>query len=410
MIKWCGGKSMKVMQINSVCGIGSTGRIVTDIDKILKEHGYESYISYGRGASKNCDAPIRIGNRLDNYFHVIKTRIFDGHGFGSKKATQEFTNKVKKLDPDLIHLHNIHGYYINVEALFEYLKEANKPVVWTLHDCWAFTGHCSYFDTVNCSKWKTECDKCPLKREYPASFMIDKSRCNYWKKKEFFNNVKNLIIVTPSNWLATRVRESFLQNYPVKVINNGIDLDIFKPRNTMAKDNCRLDGKFIILGVANIWNKRKGYEYFLDLSRKLEDDEVIIMVGLTEKQKMKLPRNIIGITRTADMETLAEIYSQADVFVNPTLEDNFPTTNLEALACGTPVITFNTGGSSESIDENTGFVIEKGNEREILEKVRIVKERGKLSYLLQCRQRAVMLYDKYDRFEDYVNLYEEMLG
>ena len=220
---------MKVLQINSVCGIGSTGRIATDIHHILTEQGHESYIAYGRNLPMNCENTIRIGKKFDNYSHVAFTRIYDKHGFGSIKATKEFIEKIKELNPDIIHLHNIHGYYINIELLFDYLKKANKPVVWTLHDCWAFTGHCAHFDYIQCRKWQTGCEKCPQKTSYPSSYIFDHSKENYKKKKEIFTGVNNLIIVTPSKWLANLAKKSFLGDYPIEVINNGIDLDHFKP-------------------------------------------------------------------------------------------------------------------------------------------------------------------------------------
>lgn len=398
---------MKVLQINSVCGIGSTGRIAIDIHNLLIEHGHESYIAYGRNLPKNCDIAIKIGTKFDNYAHVAKTRMFDMHGFGSKKATTEFIEKVKELDPDIIHLHNIHGYYINTEILFNYLKKVNKPVIWTLHDCWTFTGHCSYFDYADCDKWKTGCYDCPEKKSYPSSRLLDNSKSNYLRKKEIFNGINCMTIVTPSMWLAKLVKESFLGEYPIKIINNGIDLNVIKPTESNFRERYNLEAKFIILGVANIWDRRKGFEHFIELSQKLVFDEVIIMVGLTKKQKKELPNNIIGITRTNNVKELAEIYTAADVFVNTTLEDNFPTTNLEALACGTPVITFQTGGSVESIDENTGFVVGKNNINELLSKIRKIKVMGKTCYSENTITRANKLYNKEDRFSEYINLYKE---
>jgi len=403
---------MKVLQINSVCGIGSTGRIAIDIHNILIEQGHESYIAYGRNLPKNCDNVIRIGTKIDNYTHVLKTRLLDKHGFGSKQATIEFINKVKKLNPDIIHLHNIHGYYINIEILFDYIKEAKKPVVWTLHDCWSFTGHCSYFDYLGCNKWKTGCFECPQKNEYPKSLILDNSDWNYSKKKEIFTGVKNLTIVTPSQWLADLVQESFLNEYPLKVINNGIDLNVFKPTENSFREKYDLQDKFIILGVANIWTHRKGLKYFIEMSEVLEKDERIVLVGLSEKQLKEIPNNIIGISRTNNVEELVEIYSSADVFVNPTLEDNFPTTNLEALACGTPVVTFDTGGSPESIDKNTGFVVQKGNINELLYKIRSLTKRSndeiKESYEA-TKNRARDIFNKDDKFKEYVELYNNSI-
>ncbi|MGM0923273.1 MAG: glycosyltransferase family 4 protein [Bacillota bacterium] len=401
---------MKVLQINSVCGIGSTGRIATDIDKVLKNEGHESFIAYGRGNARGSNTTIKIGNNIDNYMHVAKTRLLDMHGFGSKKSTKEFINKLKEVNPDIIHLHNIHGYYLNIEILFDYLNKANKPVIWTLHDCWPFTGHCSYFDFVSCDKWTKKCHHCPQMKSYPKSIAIDNSEDNYYKKKEIFTSVKNLTIVTPSKWLAELVKKSFLVKYPVKVINNGIDLEVFRPIENDFKEKFNLQDKFIILGVASAWEKRKGYKYFYELSKKIKEDEIIVLVGLTEKQIKELPDNIIGIIKTNSVKELAEIYSAADVFINPTLEDNFPTTNLEALACGTPVITFNTGGSMESIDDSSGIVVEKGNTENLLRSTNSIRHNIKsgIKYKSASLSRS-KLYNKNERYKEYIQLYNEIL-
>ena len=368
---------MKVLQINSVCGIGSTGRIATDIHNSLIEHGHDSYIAYGRGRPINCDNAIRIGTKIDNYFHVAKTRIFDKHGLGSKRSTKKFIKKLKEIDPDIIHLHNIHGYYVNIEMLFDYLKETNKHVIWTLHDCWSFTGHCSHFEYVGCEKWRKECKNCPQKKEYPKSLIIDNSEWNYNKKREIFTCVKNMTIVTPSIWLADLVKESFLGGYEIATINNGIDLSIFKPTASDFRDLHQLKNKFIILGVSNIWNKRKGFYEYIEMSKALLNDEVIVLVGVTECQKKDLPINVIGINKTKNVNELVEIYSSADVFVNLTLEDNYPTVNLEAITCGTFVISYNTGGCKETINEGKGIVVEKNNLNNILDALRKFKRVSK---------------------------------
>ncbi|THE09065.1 glycosyltransferase, partial [Bacillus timonensis] len=304
----------------------------------------------------------------------------------------------------------IHGYYIHVGLLFKYLKSKNKPIVWTLHDCWPFTGHCVYFDFVNCPRWKTGCYECPQKSTYPSSLMLDKSNKNFFDKKEIFTGVKNMTIITPSKWLADLVKESFLGNYKVKVINNGIDLDLFKPTESIFRKKYKLENKFVILGVASPWSKRKGFESFIQLAKYLSEDERIVMVGLTEKQIKHLPSNIIGINRTDSVQELAEIYSMADVFVNPTLEDNFPTTNLESLACGTPVITFNTGGSVEAIrEEKTGYIVKKGDIKAVLKKVEKIKSDGKEFYFQNCVDRANGLYDKNVKYHEYIEYYNSLL-
>ncbi|MFF5993399.1 glycosyltransferase [Lysinibacillus sp. KU-BSD001] len=396
---------MKVLQINAVCGIGSTGRIATNIHRILTEKGHKSYIAYGRGVPKNCESSIRIGTKYDNYWHVGVTRIFDKHGFGSVKATKAFIKIVEEMDPHIIHLHNIHGYFINIELLFDYIKRANKKVIWTLHDCWAFTGHCSHFDFVGCSKWKSGCSECPEKKEYPKSLFIDNSQMNYIKKKGIFTGVKDLTIITPSNWLANLVKGSFLSEYPTQVIHNGIDLDIFKPTKGTFREKYNLANKFIILGVANVWNRKKGLNQFIELANSLEEDEVIVLVGLTEKQVKGLPKKIIGITITNNAKQLAEIYSTADIFINPTLEDNFPTTNIEALACGTPVFTFDSGGSSESIDETCGGIIDPKNVvglQDCLKKYRMNKKINSLHCISRAKQ-----YNMLNQYNEYLTLYCE---
>lgn len=397
---------MKVLQINSVCGYGSTGRIATDLYKILEEQGHECLIAYGRGAAPKGINSIKIGTDFDNYMHVAKTRLFDLHGFASTKATKEFIKKAKEYNPDVIHLHNIHGYYINIELLFNYLKGVNKPIVWTLHDCWAFTGHCAHFDYIKCNKWENGCSNCPQKGRYPMSSLMDNSKSNYERKKALFNGVKNMTIVTPSKWLAGLVKQSFLKEHEVIVINNGIDLDVFSPKDrNIFRRKYSIEDKFLILGVASIWDARKGFEYLLELSKLINSDSKIVLVGLNNKQLKQLPQNIIGIKRTNNIEELAEIYSAADIYVNPTLEDTFPTTNLEALACGTPVFTFDTGGSVESIDNTCSLVVEKGNIQQLVNEIKQLKK-GKFKSC-DCEHRGKS-YDKYDRYTEYIELFKSL--
>lgn len=400
---------MKVLQINSVCGVGSTGRIATDLYKVLEEQGHECVIAYGRGTAPEGIKTIKIGTDFDNYMHVAKTRLFDKHGFGSTKATKEFIKKVKEYDPDVIHLHNIHGYYINIEILFDYLKKSNKKVIWTLHDCWAFTGHCSHFDYIGCDKWKRECKKCPQKKEYPSSILKDNSNWNYEKKKQLFTSVNNMTIVTPSKWLAGLVKTSFLNKYSIRVINNGIDLEVFKPTKSNFREKYNLQDKIIVLGVASVWTEKKGFDYFLELANRLNDSFKVVIVGLPEKRKVRLTKNILAISRTNNAKELAEIYSAADIFINPTLEDNFPTTNLESLACGTPIITFNTGGSTECLEGGKcGVVVNKKN----LEGINVYLQNNKiysgLNIKKQCRSQS-RKYEKKDKFKEYIQLYSMSL-
>lgn len=353
---------MKILMINSVCGIGSTGRICTDLATELEKNGYEVKIAYGRGkVPKQFEKyAVRIGTDLDVKLHGIKARIQDASGFGSKRVTDKFVQWIKYYDPDIIHLHNIHGYYINIESLFNYLKRCNKKIIWTLHDCWSFTGHCAYFDYANCDKWKFQCQKCEQKREYPRSSVLDRSKYNFILKKELFTDIPNVTIIVPSKWLKELVKQSFLKEYPIKVIYNGIDVSVFRPLKSDIYKKYNCEDKKIILGVAGVWDRRKGLNSFVTLSQLLPDEYQIVLIGLSKEQLSDIPINIIGIERTESVQELSQFYSAADVFVNPTLEDNYPTTNIEAIACGTPVISYRTGGSGESASKY-GMVVKKGD-------------------------------------------------
>lgn len=353
---------MRVLMINIVCGIRSTGRICTDLATALEKQGHEVKIAYGREKvpEQFQKYAIRIGSDIDVKIHGIKARLMDDAGFGSKTATERFIEWIKEYNPDVIHLHNIHGYYINIEILFAYLKKCGKKIIWTLHDCWSFTGHCSYFDYAACNKWMTGCEKCIQKKEYPKSILFDNSKRNYLRKKELFCGLPNLILVTPSYWLANLVKQSFLKENEVLTIHNGVDINVFKPIKNNSIYSLKCENKKIVLGVAAIWNRRKGLEDFIKLANILDDSHRILLVGLTQKQMKLLPNNIFGIERTNNVQELANLYSTASVFVNPTYEDNYPTTNLEAIACKTPVISYNTGGSVESA-RLYGDIVEKGN-------------------------------------------------
>lgn len=401
---------MKSLQINSVYGVGSTGRIVRDIEGVLKAHGDNPYVAYGFGPRAEDLNHLRMQPLAAVRGSILQTRLFGRHGFYNVAATRRLLGWVRQVDPDVIHLHNIHGHVLNSPLLFHYLSTANKPVLWTLHDCWSFTGHCAYFDYVGCEKWKTGCHHCPQRRGYPDSWLFDRSRANYEDKRRLFTSVANMTVVTPSEWLASLVSTSFLAQYPVRVINNGIDLDVFRPRPSQLRASRGLADKFIILGVAAGFDRRKGVEHLVRLSGLLEDDEVLVLVGATDEQSKNLPSGILCIPRTDSAIALAEVYSAADVFVNPTLEDNFPTVNLEALACGLPVVTFDSGGSAESIDDATGIVVQQGDDAGLREAISRVKRRGSASYREECASRARVLYGADRAGESYLSLYADLVG
>lgn len=390
---------MKVLMINSVCGIRSTGRICTDLAEQLQAEGHGCRIAYGRETvpPQYQAYSLRIGNEWGVRVHGLQARFFDCAGFGSKAATRRLVEQIKVYDPDIIHLHNLHGYYLDVETLFRYLKESNKPVVWTLHDCWSFTGHCPHFTVARCTKWKTGCYECPERGRYPASVWLDRSRRNFTRKKQAFTGVADLTLVTPSQWLAELTRESFLKEYPVEVIRNGIDVDVFKPTPGNIRERYHLEGKKIVLGVASAWDDRKGLGDLVKLAELLGEAYAVVVVGVTPRQKAALPEEVLVVTRTESPQELAEFYTAADVFVNPTYEDNYPTVNLEAQACGTPVITYRTGGSVESVPDDC--IVPCGDIEALAERIR------KGTY--ECR--ADLDSSRASMLEKYLRLYHQKI-
>lgn len=399
-----------LFQINSTSNWGSTGRIAEDIGRTVMSQGWESYIAYGRYSSEGLSRTIQIGSQWDTYNHVLQSRLLDNHGLASKVATRKLIQKIDEIKPDIIHLHNIHGYYLNYELLFKALSDLGVPVVWTLHDCWAFTGHCAHFSFIGCDKWKSGCFKCPQLKNYPASYLLDRSQRNYRRKKNSFTSLKNLTLVPVSDWLAELLESSFLRKYAKCRIYNGVNLDVFCPKPSLIKEKLGISSGCMLLGVASVWGRRKGLDDFITLRGKLPDDYTIVLVGLTTEQIKTLPQGILGISRTTDVNELAELYSAADIFINPTWEDNFPTTNLEALACGTPVITYRTGGSVEAVDEVTGRIVEQGDMEALIKAIKELKLLGKENLSKACREKAVICFDKQERFQEYLDLYEKLLN
>lgn len=390
---------MKIVQINTF-SYKAAGNIMMNLHKAMLEQGIDSYVVWGRGRKAENDHEYYMDDDIGVKTHGVYTRITDMHGFASKRATVKLLNWIDNIHPDIIHLHCIHGYYINVELLFSYIKKNNIKVVWTQHDCWAFTGHCAYFDAVGCNKWKTGCHDCEQLATYPASKVMDNSKWNWEKKKELFTGL-DITIVTPCKWLAELMKDSFLGAYPTEVIYNGIDTTVFKPTESDFKKKYGIEGKKIILGVAGEWTERKGLKDFVALDQLIDHDKYqIVVVGVNTNQQRSLPDTIISIGRTENVQELVEIYSASTVYFNPTYEDNFPTTNLEALACGTPVITYNTGGSAECITHN-GFVIKQGD----LENV--IADIGKIDNSLNVQMDK--LFDKNTMINEYISLYGETL-
>ncbi len=391
---------MKIVQINSVCGSGSTGKICVAVSELLNSCGTENYVMYACGVS-NYSQGVRYMSSFEVKVQALKSKLFGNYGFQTQAATKRLIEKLDKINPDIVHLHNLHSHNVNLKLLFAYFKAKNTKLYWTFHDCWAFTGYCPHYDMIGCDKWKNEgCHNCPQRRHY--SWIFDRSKALYNKKKELFTGL-NLTIITPSKWLADQVKQSFLSEYEVKVINNGIDLSVFKPRESDFRIKHGLEDKFIVLGVAFDWGVRKGLDVFIELSKRLDERFKIVLVGTNENVDKELPKNIISIHRTQNQIELAEIYTAADVFVNPTREENFPTTHLEALACGTPVVAFNIGGCYEMLDETCGCIVEK-NKVDALEKAIIKICTQKMYESQNCTFKAEKFSAKVN-FEKYQSLY-----
>ena len=394
----------KVVLVNSIVNRTSTGKITEQIGLAARREGWDVIAAYGRECFNSRLETYRIDKRIDIYYHGLLSRIFDAQGLGSKYATKKLISFFDDYKPDIVHLHNLHGYYINYPILFDYLNSNKIKTVWTLHDCWAMTGHCTHFVRTNCDKWKSGCYKCPQKRYYPDSIMFDCSGRNYRLKEKFFGSCDNLHIVGASKWVADMAALSILKKADIRYIHNGIDLDIFHPTCN------KVDGKIRVMGIANGWGVSKGMNDFFELRRLLPKEQYeIILVGLQKKHFRNLPDGIRGIERTDTIEDLLDIYSSCDALINLTYADTFPTTNIEALACGTPIITYKTGGSPEAIDNNTGIVVEQGDIVGVINAIKIIEKNGKGFYSKACRTRAEICFDMNKQFYKYVDLYNELM-
>lgn len=402
----------KLLLVNVSCNKGSTGRISEQIGCVAKERGWDVFFAHGsRYIAKSQLKTIEVGSKTRDYFHAFfYDKLLGKDGLGSSSATKALIKQIDRISPDIVHLHNIHGYYLNYKILFEYLNSKKIHIVWTLHDCWCFTGGCTYLNYMKCEQWKTGCNSCPLKKDFPNHPLMDRRNFAYNLKKELFSRNDSITLVPVSYWLEGLVKQSFFASADVLTIHNGVDINVFKPYDSgdYVFEKYQIPHKRIILGVASPWSARKGLNDFCKLSEKLNEDYHIVLVGLTKQQIDKLPNGITGIERTESAEELAKLYSAATVYVNPTYSDNFPTTNIESLASGTPVITYNTGGSPEAIDEQSGFVVEKGDVDGLLKAIYKVNGLG-VDVKNFCRERALSYFNKDNCFNSYMELYNKLM-
>ena len=393
-----------LLQINVTANWGSTGKIAEQIGLLAMQHGWDSYIAYGRMMNPSKSKLIKIGSQWDVYLHYILGRFLDMEGLASKRATRKLVKDIERIKPNVVHLHNIHDHYLNYPILFEYLAARDIPVVWTQHDLWAITGYC-YYVPEGCEKWKSGCFDCPLSR----SIRVDKSRRNYGLKKKHFSSLKSLTLVPVSNWLSDIMKQSFLKDCDIKVIHNGIDTGVFKTQDQNIHQNYSVEGKKVVLGVAHPWSERKGLKDYLSLSELLPDDCRIVLVGLSEEQRNNLPNNIIGLGVTQNVDELVMLYNMADIVLNLSYAETFGLTTAEGFACGTPGIVYNATASPELITSETGIVVEAGDIEGVAKAVLKILEKGKSYYSAACRKRAEEYYDKDKCFENYVELYESLI-
>ena len=389
---------------------GSTGKIMRSVSALAEKNGYIAYQAYpgSRVNLPQIERDIILCNFVTFRINRELAKFTGYNGCFALMTTLRFLSRLNKIKPDILHFHNLHNSYINLPLLFRYVKKHRISVIWTLHDCWSFTGRCPYFDMTKCGKWQTGCGNCPCPKESYPQALVDKTARMWRLKKKWFTGIEDMTIVTPSQWLGDLVKESYLKDYPVKVINNGIDLSVFKPTESDFRQKHGLGDKYMLLGVADSWGARKGLDVLVELSKRLDATKYqIVLVGTNEDVDKQLPDNIISVHRTQDQKELAEIYTAADLFVNPTREENYPTVNMESIACGTPVLTFRTGGSPEIPDETCGEAVDRDDidalEAEI---VRITKEKPFSQEA--CLQRA-KAFDKDKLFREYVNLYENRI-
>lgn len=401
---------MKILQICVEGNTGSTGTIAESIGEFMIQKGWESFIAFGRYPKLSKSKLIRIGSNFETILHGVETRLFDNHGMGSRRATKRLINKIEVIKPDIIHLHHLHGYYINIKILFEYLHKLKTPVVWTFHDCWSFTGHCAYFDFIECIKWQSECNHCPQRQEYPKSIFFDNSKNNFYLKKRLFTGIDNLTVVSVSHWLDNLVACSFFKDKNHICIYNGIDLNTFKPIDFTSdiKKKYNIENKFILIAAATTWSIRKGLDDFIELSNYLNEDEVIVLVGLSNQQINKLPKNIIGLSRTDDRTELANLFATADVLLNLSNEETFGLTTAEALASGTPVIVYNKTASPELVSTGTGFVIDKNDYMGLVKAINEIKVNKKSHYSDNCRKSAIEKFNSMSTHNSYFQLYNKI--
>lgn len=397
---------MKILQLTTSSNWGAIGRIAEQINSEARKLGWDAYTAYSR-YEVPCDSKlIKIGNNVSLLIDWLSVRLFDRAGLGLRYPTKRLIKQTQRIGPDIIHLHNIHGYVVNYPLLFKYLSESGIPVVWTQHDFWAITGHCAHFVNISCEKWKTGCDKCFLKKEYPKSF-VDFSRRNYRLKRYYFNLPQKICFVGVSEWVTRNLRQSFIKDKHIVTIPNGVDTKVFKPYPS-AYINGIPEGLFVIMGVASQWKSGKGLEHYIELSKLISKDEIIVLVGVKEEDSRTLPSNIIALPPTNSQEELAMLYSRAGVVLSLSSAETFGMTIIESFACGTPVVVFDNTAPPLLVEEGVGYVARDGDVRDVYEKICLIRNTDVKSFNKKCRELAVSKYDTSICYRQYIELYKQL--
>ena len=400
----------KLLIINVALNWGSTGRIAEQVGSLAKDNGWNVMIAHGaRYQNPTQFSHYQVSSSFEEKMHWGISQFWDGQGRGSWFATKRLLKEIDAFQPDVVHMHVIHGYYINYGLIMNYFKEKNIPVVWTLHDCWAFTGHCAYFTAANCEKWKTQCCKCPIPHDFPNTF-LDRSKANYNRKKQVYGDMQNLVLAPVSQWLGDLVKESFLGKHEIQVVYNGIDVDVFKPSVSNFKKKLGVEGKYLLLGVAQGFDERKGLKDFFKLSEMLPDDYQVVLLGAMEDEIAIAPTSVIALPKTESLQELVEAYSAADVLLSLSYEETFGLTPVEAMSCGTPAIVYNNTAQPEHITPETGFVVENGDLDTLVTRIKTLCENGKANYSEACRERAVNVYNKDNCYNMYITIFDKLFN
>ena len=401
-------KKNTLLIINVALNWGSTGKIVEGIGSLAKSRGWEVYVAHGaRYKNRSSLKAIQISSMAEEWIHYIESSLFDAQGLGSRCATRRLLRKLDEIRPDLVHIHNIHGCFLNYPLLFNYLRDKQIPVVWTLHDCWAMTGHCVHFERTHCEKWKTMCEKCPQKKDFPTSYLLDCSKRNFTLKKQLFTSMGTMRITTVSAWLKGVAERSYLNKFPIEVVPNGVDTNRFVYSEKDVKNRFHIEKKKLVLAVASGFGERKGVFDYASLSRILTDEYQLMLVGVNDHDRKVLPQSVIAVSRANGSEELAAFYSAADVLLSLSYEETFGLTVVEAMACGTPAIVYDNTAQPELITPETGLIVESGNVEKVKEAIKIVCSKGKSHYSKACRNHALG-YDEMRSYNKYLEIYEEL--